>query len=390
MSETAQAIDHDKVIRDKYDALMESLSVLRALTSLPVEVESERDLIRDALASLIQNHDMQACSVFLLTGQELVNATGMDWSEATQPETLADANRAVQKFRIGQGIIGKAAELCSLQRCDDCHQSPDFVQNDADNIPGSVICTPIEHSGTLIGVLNVSHPNVAFFEDWHERMLTIYAGTLGLLIHNNRLLISMERQIHDRSHELEVALERARELKAGSEEAALKDELTGLYTRRFFFPQAESALARAVRYKQNFSILLIDVDFFRSLNANFGHTVGDMVLQDIAEVVEDAVRECDILARYAGEEFIIAVPDTDQHGAVQLAERISHNVRHLRWSHDGERIGSTVCIGIASLDTEAWDMAKTNIDDLLTQAEEAIFQVRDAGRGQIQVYQSSD
>lgn len=390
MRENIHVMDHEKVIRDKYNALMESLSVLRALTSLPVEMVDERGLVRDALLSLIQNHDMQACSVFLLEGKQLVNVTGMDWQEVHAQSPGLVRSSIAQRFQLGEGIIGLAAKSGSMQRCDDCQNSPHFKQDDSQPIPGSVICTPIEHSGQTIGVLNVSHPEPNFFEDWHTRMLTIYASTLGLLIHNNRLLHSLEDQIQSRSQELENALDRARELKIGSEEAALKDELTGLYTRRFFFPQAESALARAIRYKQHFSVMLIDVDYFRNLNANFGHTVGDMVLQDIAEVIRDVCRDSDILARYAGEEFILAVPDTDAQGALLFAERIAKGVRQLKWSHDGERLASTVCIGIASLDVDAWDKAKTNIDELLTQAEEVIYEIRGEGRGQIRVYRPND
>ena len=380
---SGQIADHEQQIRDKFNALMESLSVLRALTNLPVEVVSERDVIRSALNSLIQTHDMQVCSVFILNGRELINVTGLDWSESREPAPIANRGASPQRFKIGEGIIGLAAKHGTLQRCDDCRTSPLYKQMDEQSTPGSVICTPIDHSGDLIGVLNVSHPEPDFFQDWHERMLIIYAGTLGLLIHNNRRMHSLETQIHERTQELEHALERARELKLSSDQASLKDELTGLYTRRFFFAQAESALARAIRSQQYFSIVLVDVDFFRMLNANFGHVVGDMVLQDISEVLNEICRDSDILARYAGEEFIIAAPDTDADGAYQFAERISERVRHLKWSHDGARIAATVCIGICSLDVQAWDKAKTSIDSMIKHAEELIYAARGQGRGQI-------
>lgn len=385
-----QLTDQEKLLKDKYDGLIESLSVLRALTSLPIESEDEQRLMRDALASLIQNHDMQSCSVFLLQGLELINVTGMDWGELQSNAGDGHRDPSNLRFRLGEGIIGLAAKSRSMQRCDDCANSPDFKPDDASELPGSVICTPIEHCGDLLGVLNVSHPEPNFFEDWHEHMLVIYAGTLGLLIHNNRLLTSLEQEIKERSVELEKSLDRAREMKLESEALSLKDELTGLYNRRYFFPQAESALARAVRFKQHFSVLLIDIDFFRSLNANFGHMLGDMVLQDIAEVLQEATRDCDILARYGGEEFVIAAPDADAEGARQFAERISDNVRHLKWSHDGQSIASTICVGIASLDTDAWDKAKTNIDVLLSQAEQVLYQARDQGRGQIILYSPND
>ena len=104
------------------------------------------------------------------------------------------------------------------------------------------------------------------------------------------------------------------------------DPLTKLYNRRFFYTEVTSGLARAKRYSQPFSLLLMDLDHFKKVNDTHGHECGDKVLIAVAEILSRFTREGDTLARYGGEEFIMALPETDTAGAIKLAERIEQRL----------------------------------------------------------------
>ena len=102
-------------------------------------------------------------------------------------------------------------------------------------------------------------------------------------------------------------------------------------------PETEAALARAVRYQHTFSLILADVDMFKNINDTHGHAMGDQVLRDIAEELRRQTRDGDIIARFGGEEFAIALPNTDLDGARLLASRVRASVAALGWETvDGE------------------------------------------------------
>ncbi len=125
---------------------------------------------------------------------------------------------------------------------------------------------------------------------------------------------------------------------------AITDSLTGLYNRHYFNEVFQKEIERARRYKNLFSILLIDVDNFKVINDNFGHLKGDVVLKIIAGSLTEQIRETDILARFGGDEFVIILPETDINGAFAAAEKIEQNVS----KHIFANITLNVSIGAAS------------------------------------------
>lgn len=160
------------------------------------------------------------------------------------------------------------------------------------------------------------------------------------------------------------------------EKLASTDPLTGLKNRRFF---QESLLANIALFQQNelpFSLLIIDIDRFKSINDTYGHPVGDLVLTELAQLLVSASREDDIVARFGGEEFVIIIPNTNQENAILAAERYRSKTETANW---GE-YHVTVSIGAATITQEDTDQS------LLQKADQALYNSKKSGRNQVTHY----
>lgn len=157
------------------------------------------------------------------------------------------------------------------------------------------------------------------------------------------------------------------------------DHLTGFNNRGHFMQQAELELRRVVRYGGTLSIFMMDVDHFKKINDTHGHKVGDLVLQKLAEICRDTLRMVDIIGRVGGEEFAILLPETTEQEAIRVAERLRQAIANAKipLGH-GLPLSITVSIGITSL------MSKDdNIDVLLSFADKALYEAKNAGRNRI-------
>ncbi|MGZ8163491.1 MAG: diguanylate cyclase [Methylobacter sp.] len=376
---------HQFNLQDIIVELLNSLSAVRELSELNPQAENEKELISKALSVLIQNQDMERCSFFILNEDEdLVNLTGLSTSEHFGAERI---KQMPLKFKIGQGIIGLAALTSQLQHCKNCREDSRFLNHNLphpiDFLPGSVISVPVLAANELIGVLNISHPDVNYFSEWHIRLLHIYKNMMGELITNFRLLKKMEEQIAARTKNLETALEDIRQLKEHHESMSMLDELTGSYNRRYFYAQIEGALARAKRYNQPLCLLVLDLDNFKLINDTYGHGFGDIVLKDVAGSVREEIRESDIFARFGGEEFVIVFTDIESAKGELFAERIRQRIASLEWKVEEQEAKITASIGVYCLKGEALEQPDFDIDTLLHYADQALYAAKAAGRNKV-------
>lgn len=166
-------------------------------------------------------------------------------------------------------------------------------------------------------------------------------------------------------------------------EAAIRDPLTGLYNRREFGRRFEQELSRCQRGAKPMAVAMIDLDHFKKVNDTFGHLQGDQVLREIAERLGRTLRNEDVVGRYGGEEFVVALPECDTADARQVAERLreaicGHPVTRL----DGEgEIPVTGSIGVTSVITPPWPGA----EEILARADHALFRAKHAGRNRVVV-----
>ena len=164
---------------------------------------------------------------------------------------------------------------------------------------------------------------------------------------------------------------------------AFTDFLTGLKTRGYFEQQLELEIKRSERKKQQFALLMIDIDFFKQLNDRYGHHAGDQVLRDVAAILVKDMREVDTVARYGGEEFVIVLPETSQPGALFVAQRLRKAVEQSRFfAGSPQAVESlTISIGIAIFDQDA-----SFKRDLIENADAALYAAKNQGRNQVVLY----
>ena len=368
-------------LKDRLVDTIESLSSLSALTEIDVQDRTEEGVLHGALKVLMANQDMQRCSIFLVEGDELLNATGLSWSEQNsdcQDRPLTPV--ATHRFRIGEGLIGLAAQTGEIQHCRDCSVDPRFMQTGKarDDSLGSIISVPICFQDTTLGVLNISHRQPDIFSEWDERFLYVFCNMLAQLITSNRLLRTMEHEIEQRTLELQVALERAESL-------SILDGLTGVHNRRYFISNFNTLIEQCARYDHKLALLMIDVDDFKTINDSHGHLEGDRILKAIANVLKQCARGADIIARFGGEEFIVALQDTDCEGAHQVAGRILEQIRLLSCGQGENTCGITASIGMSCY-THAADMPIKTPEQWIQEADDALYRAKRTGKNRVSVH----
>lgn len=159
---------------------------------------------------------------------------------------------------------------------------------------------------------------------------------------------------------------------------AERDALTGLDSRRHFMKRAQELLLRSQHEQAPFSLFMIDVDHFKAINDTWGHSQGDRVLSAIAGTCMRSLRPQDVIGRFGGEEFIVALPDTDLEDARMVAERLQKEVAELPVMEKIPDHRLTVTIGIAGVLNE-----KTDLDSLINQADQALYAGKHDGRNRV-------
>ncbi len=169
---------------------------------------------------------------------------------------------------------------------------------------------------------------------------------------------------------------------------SVTDPLTGLYNRRYMVTHGEALVDDAASRGNAFSLLLLDLDHFKSINDRHGHDVGDRVLQELARRLKRHVRRLDIVCRIGGEEFVVLLPGTPMDVAVKIAERIRHAVAERAFdvgTPDAPlQLNVTTSIGVAGFERE-----DDTLDTILKRADEALYAAKDAGRNTVRLKQAA-
>ncbi len=167
-------------------------------------------------------------------------------------------------------------------------------------------------------------------------------------------------------------------------ELASTDSLTKTMNRRHFLELAHRELERTKRQETPLALLALDIDHFKAVNDTYGHDIGDMALVRLAEDITTALRGIDIFGRMGGEEFAVALPDTDLGGAICVAERLRTLAEKMTVPIPGGHLNLTVSIGVA-----AFDNSLTTLTDLLKASDNALYQAKQGGRNRV-VYIGKD
>ncbi len=161
------------------------------------------------------------------------------------------------------------------------------------------------------------------------------------------------------------------------------DVLTGVANRRHLMEQFEVELGRSRRDKTALSVIMVDLDHFKSVNDNHGHQAGDVALQASAKILKEAIRSTDLLGRYGGEEFFIVLPGADLNAALRTAERCRSNIEAADMQAEEITLKLTASFGLATITSDNINAPQSKLDNLLKEADAALYKAKDQGRNQV-------
>jgi diguanylate cyclase (GGDEF)-like protein len=250
-------------------------------------------------------------------------------------------------------------------------------------LQGLIICTMIAMiaGGYVIWDLGRTVASMAdAMSSQHFESIGHRTDEVGTLMQSfGTMLTTVEHQaseINAFASKLDAAYKELESTNLRLKEYSFKDEVTGLYNRRFFTMRLDEELARYRRFNHPASVVLLDLDGFKAVNDDLGHAVGDETLRDIAQILQKHSRGINVVSRYGGDEFAILLVETSKAGARLYADRIRQVIGAFPFSH-GKQV--TASLGVASVpDDEA-----ATAEDLFRAADEALYSAKRAGKNQV-------
>lgn len=215
---------------------------------------------------------------------------------------------------------------------------------------GSLIATPLTLSDRITGILRLESPRREMYTSDDLRLLSIMGDLVASTVENARLT-------------------------QRTEQLARVDELTGLYVHRFFQERFQEELARAQRSRTPLSLLMADIDHFKTYNDRYGHIAGDVVLKQVAVLLKGQVEAEDTVCRYGGEEFSIILPQRNKGEALLLAEKVRKTIAESSFLLRRETTHVTLSVGVATFPEDG--LVK---DELLKQVDRFLYRAKQGGR----------
>jgi diguanylate cyclase (GGDEF)-like protein/PAS domain S-box-containing protein len=322
-----------------------------------LEMVAKDSSLSDILNTIVKNIELEdstsLCSILLLDkeGEKLLLGAS--------PSLPDFYNKAIDgtKIGIGVGSCGTAAFLAKRVIVEDIttHEYWQPYKGIALKA-GLVSCwsEPIISSiGKALGTFAIYHKKISTPNSNDIERITFAANLAAIAIENRNARKELEYR-------------------------AYSDYLTGLSNRRYFIEQAELELSRYNRYSGKLSLLMFDIDFFKKINDTYGHNIGDLVLQKIANISRDILREVDILGRIGGEEFAVLLPETSMKDSIEVAERMRIEISNAQLVLDKKiTVNFTASFGVVSANNNS------TIDDLLIKADKALYKAKNSGRNRV-------
>lgn len=274
--------------------------------------------------------------------------------DARYPRGEAEAVASKQPVR-GEGLVGWVWENQQPLLLGDAERDPR-----AKHVPGtdvedaSYMMVPLTVEDRALGVIRLSRGGLYQFRSRDLRVATIFANQSAVAIENARLY-------------------------AQAEKLSITDGLTGLYNARYLEARLGEEVARSHRYGHPLALLMMDLDTMKSVNDRFGHLEGNRLLRQVAAILTETVRRSDLVIRYAGDEFVVLMPETTAADARMVAERICGTIAASPFIVGEEQVTVTVSVGVA-----ASDGGQADGESLIRSADTAMYRAKRAGKNQVQ------
>ena len=217
----------------------------------------------------------------------------------------------------------------------------------------SICASPLLSENRVLGVVRLSAAVPGAFHADDLRLLDIFAGLAAVNLRNILLYQKMQ-------------------------ELAVRDSLTGLYVNRFFYEQLTAEIQKSGFSKSLFSVILLDVDFFKRTNDEYGHVVGDIVLKNVAAIISESAGSHGLVARYGGEEFAVLLPGRGKKEAMQVAEKMRARIEIAKFSLRRSESRVTASLGVASFPGEG----RTR-EEILWKADQYLYAAKHSGRNRV-------
>ena len=218
----------------------------------------------------------------------------------------------------------------------------------------SLISSPLVSHKSLLGLLRLESKKNGFFNQDDLRFLSLVAD-LGAVALENSLLFQKTQDL------------------------AIHDDLTGLFTKQYFIGRLKYEAKRCVRLDQHLSLMMIDIDFFKQYNDKFGHIAGDIVLKKVSLLLRNVLGEYNpLLCRFGGEEFLVMLPGLNKQKSMEIAEHLRKMIQFENITLRRQQTNITVSIGVASMPFDTKDD-----DELVQKADKAMYNAKSKGRNKI-------
>lgn len=277
--------------------------------------------------------------------------------------------------KVGHAVTTLADPLHALQLLDE--KDFDLVITDIamPNLSGIKVLEMVKALDETIAVVILTDTEEARFEN---AIAALRLGASDFLLkplrNMDELLVAVEKALEKRRLAVNV-----RQLTESLERMRNTDFLTGVSTRRYFFERLSLELMRSRRYSKPLSCLLIDIDHLSQINRTYGVPCGDQVLAQVARLLKAATRATDIVGRYGGEEFVVALTETSREAAQATAEKLRKQIEEQQFRFGGKEIEVTVSIGVAG------SAKASSVADLVAQASLALEKAKREGRNRVAV-----
>lgn len=332
-------------ITDLLDRKLYETTILNDIASLSGSLQDFPETVNSVFEILNNLFNYNSGSVLFLAEQELylyINHPGT-------AEALEDL--AQETLRAATGYAWQVNDPTLIERVVIGEER--LADAPAEKQPApAYVHIPLTAHKTVIGVLVAAGPSTPAFRRDAPAILNMVSNELTMILDNARLYEAAKRM-------------------------AITDGLTKIYNHRFFQELFEKEFKRASRYGTTFSLIMLDIDFFKRLNDTYGHLFGDEILKEMANLVKGCLRTMDILARYGGEEFAILLPETDLEDAVFTADRIRMAVENHDFpASQGKPVRVTVSQGVTSFPSPGIESRS----DIVAKADAALYEAKEAGR----------
>lgn len=367
---------HRKV--SEQSELLDLQSLLKANQLLAEEIHLE-SLLRKMMGVLLENAGAEQGAIILVDGDELV---------------VEVMGKMVKGLQIGYTRVDKPlAEVCDsdypllpdaiirhvqrshetlLLNCpadDERFSRSRYLENQQ---PKSVLCLPILSQGKLVALVYLENNLLEnAFTVRQKKTLELLSSQMAISLVNAHLYDNLEEKVLQRTEQLR--------------QMSMRDGLTGIANRRCFDERLDSEWRRCVRHGQPMSLLMVDIDHFKEYNDHYGHVDGDACIKAVASALaHSANRAGDFVARYGGEEFAILLSETDAEVAEQVAQACLKAVAQLQRPHHTSQCSNVVSISLGVCSVIA--SQQMSAEQLLKQADQALYQAKQGGRNRYCVY----